>query len=156
MRLQTRLFDEISLYGITNFVPVRLPKFAVTVECGNSTTGFASPADDYIEARLDLNEYHQIRKHACFLVEAVGDSMIDAGITENDLLIVDTSMDYREGDIVICCLNGSYKAKIIQREKEKLFLKSRNPLFAPIEIQEHDDLRIFGVVKGLSRNFRRS
>ncbi|MPR37178.1 LexA family protein [Salmonirosea aquatica] len=148
-------FQEIILHGITEFEPVLLPKFATNVECGNSTTGFASPADDYIETTLDLNEYHNIKKHACFLVEAVGDSMIDAGITEDDLLIVDTSLDYRENDIVICCLNGSYKAKMIQRRKGILCLISRNPLFDPIEIQEHDDLRVFGVVKGFSRNFRR-
>ncbi|GAB3226425.1 LexA family protein [Spirosoma arcticum] len=146
---------EITLYDIADFKPVLLPKFALNVECGNSTTGFASPADDYIETSLDLNEFHNIRKHRTFLVAAVGDSMIDAGITENDLLIVDTSLEYREGDIVICCLNGSYKAKMLKRVKGQLYLKSRNLLFAPIEIQEHDDLRIFGVVKGLSRNFRR-
>ena len=155
MRLQHHYLEEISLYGITNYVPIKLPRFAARVECGNTTTGFASPADDYIEGQLDLNEYHQIRKHACFLVQAVGESMIDADITENDLLIVDTRMEYREGDVVICRLNDSLKAKILKRLKGKLFLYSRNPLFAPIEIQEHDDLRIFGVVKGLSRNFRR-
>lgn len=155
MRFQPLRTFEILLFSISDFRPVLLPKFGTTVECGNSTTGFASPADDHIEARLDLNEFHRIRKHVTFLVEAVGDSMIDAGITENDVLIVDTSMDYRENDVVICCLNGSYKAKTITREKGKLYLKSRNPLFAPIEIQESDDLRIFGVVKGLSRNFRR-
>ncbi|MPR36729.1 S24 family peptidase [Salmonirosea aquatica] len=104
-------FDEIIFYGITHSAPVRLPKFAINVECGNSTTGFASPADDYIETRLDLNEYHQIRKHACFLVEAVGDSLIDAGISENDLLIVDTSLNYRENDVVVCCLNGSVQGQ---------------------------------------------
>jgi DNA polymerase V len=135
---------------------LKLPKFLMRVECGGSTTGFASPADDYIETHLDLNQFHDIRRHACFLVEAVGDSMIDAGITEHDLLIVDTSLDYRENDIVICSVNGTYKAKIIRRMKGRLFLVSKNPAFAPIEIQEQDDFQVFGVVKGLSRNFRRS
>ena len=155
MRFQSIQTSEILLFSISDFTPILLPKFASIVECGNSTTGFASPADDHVEAHLDLNEFHRIRKHATFLVKAVGDSMSDAGIAENDVLIVDTSMDYRENDIVICCLNGSHKAKTIKREKGKLYLKSRNPSFAPIEIQESDDLQIFGVVKGLSRNFRR-
>ncbi|GAB3040149.1 LexA family protein [Spirosoma pulveris] len=155
MRFQTIPRSEILLFGIPDFTPIPLPKFASSVECGNSTTGFASPADEHVEANLDLNEFHHIRKHVTFLVRAVGDSMNDAGISENDVLIVDTSMDYRENDVVICCLNGSHKAKTIKREKGKLYLKSRNPLYAPIEIQESDDLRIFGVVKGLSRNFRR-
>ena len=155
MHTQTPDYSDIMRYNIADFQPILLPKFALNVECGTSTTGFASPADDYIDAHLDLNEYHCIRKHVTFLVEAVGDSMIDAGITEKDVLIVDTSLVYRENDVVICCLNGSYKAKIIDRKNGKLFLKSRNPNFAPIEILECDDLRVFGVVKGLSRNFRR-
>ena len=155
MRTQTPENNEITLYNPADFQPIPLPKFALNVECGSSTTGFASPADDYIDAHLDLNEYHRIRKHTTFLVMAVGDSMIDAGITENDVLIVDTSLIYHENDVVICCLNGSYKAKIIHRHNGRLFLNSRNAEFAPIEILECDDLRVFGVVTGLSRNFRR-
>lgn len=146
---------EITLYDIGDLQPILLPKFALNVECGNSTTGFASPADDYIESYLDLNEYHNIKKHKCFIVSAVGQSLIDAGIEEGDLLIVDTSLQYRAKDVVICCLNGSYKAKLIERIEGQLCLVSRNPLFAPIPLREFDDLLVFGVVKGLSRNFRR-
>jgi DNA polymerase V len=87
-------------------------------------------------------------------VEARGDSMIDAGITDRDILIVDTTLDYRENDIVICSLNNFYMAKIIKRLQNKLFLMSKNPNFDPVEIQESDDFRVFGVVKGLSRKFR--
>ena len=155
MRVQTQPFQEIILYDIAEFKPIPLPQFLLRVECGNSTTGFVSPADDHIQAQLDLNEFHNIKKYVTFLVEAAGDSMIDAGITDNDLLIVDTTLQYRDRDVVVCYLNGSLKAKEVKREKGKLYLKSRNPNVAAIEIQEHDDLRIFGVVKGFSRNFRR-
>lgn len=155
MRYQTRPFSEITLYNVADFTPIPVPQFLSRVECGTGTTGFVSPAEDYMAAELDLNEYHNIKKYVTFLVEAVGDSMIDAGITENDLLIVDTTLPYRDKDVVVCYLNGCLKAKVLVREKGKLFLKSRNPEFAPIEIREHDDLRIFGVVKGFSRNFRR-
>lgn len=97
-----------------------------------------------------------MKTSGCFLVEATGDSMIDAGISNKDVLIVDTTMEYREGDIVICSVDGVYKAKLIKRVGERLFLISKNPNFEPIEIKEQDDFKVFGVVKGLSRNFRRS
>lgn len=155
MQPQCPLSHEVFLYGITDYEPIPLPKFTTSVECGNSTTGFASPADDHIEARLDLNEYHRIRKHVTFLVRAVGESMIDAGIQEDDLLIVDTRLHYRERDIVVCCLNDCLKAKMLERTQGgRLFLVSRNPSFEPIEVQDCDDVKIFGVVKGLSRKFR--
>lgn len=156
MRTQIPDSCHIILLEPADNQPVYLPKFALNVECGNSTTGFPSPADDYIEGHLDLNEFHNIRKHACFLVMAVGESMIDAGIHERDLLIVDTTLNYRENDVVICCLNDSYKAKVIKRKAGKLYLFSRNKQYPPIEILEQDDLQVFGVVQGLSRNFRRS
>lgn len=70
------------------------------------------------------------------------------------ILIVDTTLNYRENDIVICSLNNFYTAKIIQKLNSKLFLISKNPNFSPVEIQEYDDFRVFGVVKGLSRKFR--
>lgn len=155
MRIPTHQQHEISFFHVATFHPIRLPKFLIPVECGRSTTGFSSPADDYIDARLDLNEYHNIHQHTTFLVRAVGESMIDAGITENDLLIVDTRLMYRTGDIVICCLNDVYKAKILHKQDGHLYLISRNSAFEPIEIRPSDDLRIFGVVKGFSRNFRR-
>lgn len=155
MRATSFISPEVTLHAILEHEPILLPKFATSVECGSSTTGFASPADDYIESVLDLNEYHNIRKHTCFLVTGAGQSLRDAGIEDGDVLIVDTSLQYRPRDIVICCLNGSYKAKLLERVQGKLYLVSRNPLFAPIEVKEYDDLLIFGVTKGLSRNFRR-
>jgi len=147
--------DEVRIYPVAHQPGALLPKYAQRVECGGSTTGFANPADDYREPHLSLDEYHNIKRHACFLVEAFGQSMRDAGIEDNDLLIVDTGLDYTENDIVVCEINDSYKAKMIRREGGKLYLVSRNPAFAPIEISEFDDVRVFGVVKGFSRNFRR-
>ena len=145
---------EIHFFSIDDCDVIELNKYLMPVECGTSATGFPSPADDYVDIMLDLNDFHGIKKHTCYLVEARGDSMIDAGITDRDILIVDTTLDYRENDIVICSLNNFYMAKIIKRFKDKLFLMSKNPNFEPVEIQEYDDFRVFGVVKGLSRKFR--
>ena len=147
--------DEVAIYPIAGGPAILLPRFG-RVECGGSKTGFADPTEDYAEARLSLDGFHEIKRHACFLVKAFGHSMTDAGIQENDLLIVDTALEYGEDDIVVCAMNGdAYKAKMIRRIDEKLYLVSRNPKFEPIEISEADDLRVFGVVKGFSRNFRK-
>ena len=82
MRPHPRPNHEVMLYNIANFKPVLLPQFLFRVECGTGTTGFVSPADDYITAQLDLNEYHNIKKYATFLVEAVGESNSNA--SQND------------------------------------------------------------------------
>lgn len=146
--------EEITFYSVGESEPIEIKKFLLPVECGSSTTGFPSPADDYVEGILDLNEFMGIKSHTCYFVEAKGDSMIDAGISEKDILVVDTSLDYRENDIVICSINGVYKAKIIKKVKGKYYIYSKNSSFEPVEIQEQDDVLIFGVVKGLTRRFR--
>ena len=147
--------EEITFFSIDESKPsVKINKYLLSVYCGGGTTGFPSPADDYVEGLLDLNEFLGIKSHTCYFVEAKGDSMVDAGISEKDILIVDTSLDYRPNDIVICSVNGIYKAKIIKQIKGRYFLYSKNPNFEPIEILEQDDVLVFGVVKGLTRKFR--
>lgn len=146
--------EEITFYSVGESEPIEVKKYLIPVECGNSTTGFPSPADDYVEGILDLNQFLGIKSHTCYFVEAKGDSMVDAGISERDILVVDTSLNYRDNDIVICSINGNFKAKIIKRINGQYFLYSKNPNFEPVEIQEFDDVRIFGVVKGLTRKFR--
>ena len=146
--------EEITFYSIGEGESLNIKKYLLPVECGGGTTGFPSPADDYVEGILDLNEFLGIRSHTCYFVEAKGDSMIDAGISEKDILVVDTSLEYRENDIVICSVNGIYKAKFIKKMQGRYFIYSKNPDFEPVEIQEHDDVLIFGVVKGLTRRFR--
>ena len=98
-------------------------------------TSFPSPNDDYVDIMLDLNEFHGIKKYTCYLVEARGDSMIDAGITERGILIVDIILNYRENDIVIFSLNNFYMTKIIQKLNSKLFLISKNPNFHPLKFK---------------------
>lgn len=146
--------NEVRLHSLPASGRLRLLKSRVPVECGGSTTGFASPADDYLERRLDLHEFYNVKANVCFLVEAKGQSMIDADIQENDLIVVDTSLEYREGDLVVCTLNDALKLKLIEQRDGGLYLVSRNPAFAPIPIDEFDDFRVFGVAKGLARNFR--
>ena len=107
--------------------------------------GFPSPADDHIEEHLDLND---LIKHpaATFLVRVSGHSMKDAGILENDILIVDRSITPAHGKVVIAALDGQLTVKRLQKKDGKLFLMPANTEFTPIEVTAENDIHIWGVV----------
>lgn len=108
--------------------------------------GFASPAQDYLEARLSLDELLEINAPQTFIARAIGDSMIGAGIFDGDLMIVDKSKDAKHGHIVIACINGEHFVKRLEKEGETWVLKSESPKYPPRYIMEADELRIWGVV----------
>lgn len=109
------------------------------------SAGFPSPAQDYVEKVLDLNELLIRRPAATYFVRASGDSMCDAGINEGDVLIVDRSLQAKEGDIVIAALEGELTVKQLQL-KPSCQLLPRNSAYHPIMISEADTLELFGVV----------
>lgn len=109
-------------------------------------TGFPSPADDFFEQRLDLNEQFIKHQEATFFARMVGDAMVNAGIHDGDLLIVDRSLPIESGQIVIAYLNGDFTVKRLQRRNDQITLLSENPRHRPITITEGQDLIIWGVV----------
>ena len=113
--------------------------------CGVSA-GFPSPADDYLEGALDLNERLIREPAATFFARAKGDSMIGAGIHDGDLLVVDRSMEAKDGRVVIAAVNGELTVKRLARKKDKAWLEPENPAYSPIYLNEEDDVRIWGVV----------
>jgi DNA polymerase V len=108
--------------------------------------GFPSPAEDFMEKRLDLNDYLIKNQASTFLVRVKGNSMINAGIFDGDLLIIDRSIEARDGKIVLGVLNGEFTVKRINKKGKKLFLTPENENFKPIEITEEMDFQIWGVV----------
>jgi len=108
--------------------------------------GFPSPADDFIDRPLDLNEYLIGNPSSTFFVRVSGDSMQGAGIHHNDILIVDKSLKAGMGQVVIAVLDGEMLVKRLKRVKEKVFLMPENDKFAPIEINEDRDCAVWGVV----------
>ncbi len=108
--------------------------------------GFPSPADDYIETRLDLNTHLIQHPAATFFVTASGDSMNKAGIHSGDLLIVDKSINAIHGHIVIAAVNGELTVKRLSRVNGRVRLMPENDDFQPIDITEDHDLVIWGVV----------
>lgn len=116
--------------------------------------GFPSPAQDYVERTLDLNELCIKRPAATFFVRVEGDSMTGAGIFADDILVVDRSIQAEHGDIVIASLNGEMTVKELEL-KPRIRLLPRNSAYLPIEIPEGAELSIFGVVTNVVRNMRR-
>ena len=117
-----------------------LPLFASPASCG-----FPSPAQDYVEATLDLNQLCISRPAATYFVRAAGDGMKDAGIRDGDLLVVDRSITARHGDTVIACVDGEFTVKQLQITPYVALLPA-NPDYQPIVFQAEQSLEIFGVV----------
>ena len=108
--------------------------------------GFPSPADNYVDKKLDLNEHLISNKAATFFLIAKGDSMVDAGIYDGDLLIVDRSISGTNGKVVIAILDGEFTVKRLRSEKGSLYLDPENEKYASIEIKEGNDFKVWGVV----------
>lgn len=120
--------------------PILSPLFVEHVPCG-----FPSPAQDYVEERLDLNTFMIKHPSATFFVKVSGDSMIEAGIFDGDMLVVDRSLKPVHGDIVIAAIEGEFTVKEL-RTRPALQLMPRNPRYRPIMIHSEEALEIFGVV----------
>lgn len=116
------------------------------------SAGFPSPASDYIDKSIDLNEILIKNKPATFLVRALGDSMVNCGIFPGDILIVDKSITPAHKNIVIAILNGEFTVKKLIKEKEKIILRPENPKYKDFEIKEDDDFKIWGVVTFVIHN----
>lgn len=119
---------------------VAIPLFADIVPCG-----FPSPAQDYVEQRIDLNELLIQHPSATYFVRAAGDSMIDAGIDDGDLLVVDSTYQASHGDIVIAAVEGEFTVKQLQL-RPTIQLNPMNSAYSPIRVNSEDTLDIFGVV----------
>ncbi|WP_067701025.1 MULTISPECIES: translesion error-prone DNA polymerase V autoproteolytic subunit [unclassified Erwinia] len=117
-----------------------LPLFTERVPCG-----FPSPAQDYVEDRLDLNKLAIKHPSATYFVKVSGDSMRGAGIGDGDLLIVDRSLTAEHGDIVVAAVDGEFTVKEL-RTRPFLQLMPHNSLYTPIVFHSEEELEIFGVV----------
>lgn len=116
--------------------------------------GFPSPAQDYVEQTLDLNELCIKHPAATFFVRVEGYSMTEAGIYSGDILVIDKSLEAQHGDIVIACIHGELTVKELAL-KPITRLIPRNKAYQPIDVPEGCELDIFGVVTSVVRNMRR-
>lgn len=120
---------------------VELPLYASPI-----SAGFPSPADDYVEKKLDLNELLIRNRQATFFLRVSGDSMVGAGIHNGDLLIVDRSLAAGHKKIVVAILDGELVVKRLLRANGKVTLAAENPNYKPIEVTPELGFEVWGVV----------
>lgn len=128
---------------------ISLPLYLSTV-----AAGFPSPADDHIEKRLDPRDYLIENNTTTFFVRVQGHSMIDAGIFDNDVLVVDRSLTATVGDIILAILDGEFTVKTLGKSKLGPRLIPANKSFPVIEIKEGQSFEVWGVVTGSMRKFK--
>ncbi len=108
--------------------------------------GFPSPADDFIDEQLDLHNLLVQNPAATFFLRAQGESMLDAGIHDGDLLVVDRSLETRHNRIVIAALDGELTVKRLILRQGRTLLMPANAQYSEIDITEHEHVHIWGVV----------
>jgi DNA polymerase V len=121
-------------------------RLAVPLAGESVPAGFPSPAEEYLEKRLDLNEHLVARPESTYFVRVSGDSMIGAGIHHGDLLVVDRSLDPRPGNVVIALVDGEFTVKRLRRTAIGLELAPENPEYGVIPLSEETDFQVWGVV----------
>ena len=118
---------------------------AILVDTGISA-GFPSPADDFRETRISLDDELIQNKDATFFAKVKGQSMIDAGLDDNDLLVIDRSLEPANNKIAVCFLDGEFTVKRLRVEKNEVWLQPENPNYPIINITEENDFVIWGIV----------
>ncbi len=110
------------------------------------SAGFPSPANDFLENKIDLNKELSKNPLATFYIRVKGNSMIDSGINDKDVLVVDRSLEPKNNKIAICFLDGEFTVKRIKLEKGILHLMPENKNYSPIKITEDNHFMIWGIV----------
>jgi len=122
------------------------PRGGVPLYLSPVEAGFPSPAEDYLDRRLDLHEHLVRNRASTFFLRAHGDSMTGAGIHDGDLLIVDRSEAAGHNKVVIAALDGELTVKRLIRRTGRVFLAPENPEYSEIDITEHEHVHVWGVV----------
>jgi len=125
---------------------IHLPFFSSLIRAG-----FPSPAEDHIEQTLDITELIVTNPPATFYLKVTGESMVDAGILEGDILVVDRSKTAKHGDIVVAELNTEFTVKRLYFRDSKVILQAESKFHDSIFVKQSDDFNVFGVVSGVVR-----
>ena len=121
-------------------------RFKIPLLNDSVSAGFPSPADDYTEENIDLNEHLISNPFSTFFLRVKGESMINAGIRDKDLIIVDKSLIAKPGDIVIAMIDGEFTIKRLSIKNDELYLKAENHNYPDFSFKNHIDVQIWGVV----------
>ncbi len=120
---------------------------------GGISAGFPSPADDFLDINIDLNKHLIKNPSTTFYGRVRGNSMIDAGIHDGDLLVIDKSLEPQSDKIAVCFIDGEFTVKRIQIEKETVWLIAENKDYQPIKVTKENELLIWGIVTNVIKYF---
>ncbi len=126
--------------------PQPAPRLGRPLYLAKIPAGFPSPADDFIDKKLDLNEHLVKHPAATFFVKVQGSSMTGAGIHSGDILIVDRSLEPADKKIVVAALGGELTVKRLRKAKGRVYLVSENPDYKAIEVTPEMNIEVWGVV----------
>ena len=132
--------------NLTFFIPdlennQKLPYFPSGIKAG-----FPSPAADFDESRISLDNVLVKNREATFYAKASGTSMIGAGIDDGDIMVIDRSLEPTNNKIAVCCIDGEFTVKRIKVTKNEVFLMPENKEFQPIKVTEDNELIVWGIV----------
>ena len=133
--------DQFTLYRLVRGPAPGIPIYATRV-----CAGFPSPADDYLEQKLDLNQLLIKHPSATFFVRVEGHSMEGAGIFSGDILIVDRALTPKQNDIIVCVLNGEFSVKRFRKQGGLIVLHAEHPDYPPLSVTAEMDFQVWGVV----------
>lgn len=131
---------------ITFFHPDTKNQMEIPLAAGGIKAGFPSPAADFDETRISIDQIVVKNKTATFYAKANGNSMIDAGIDDGDILVIDRSIEATDNKIAVCVVDGEFTVKRIKKEADYLYLIAENKNFKPIKITEENEFLIWGIV----------
>ncbi|KPM46797.1 LexA family protein [Jiulongibacter sediminis] len=132
---------EVCIYALDESEALLLPLVGSPVNAG-----FPSPATDFLENKIDLNAELIKNPSTTFVAITNGESMIGAGISDKDILIIDKSLPAKDGNIAVCFLDGEFTLKKLKIEKDVIWLMPQNPLFKPIKVTKENDFQIWGIL----------
>ena len=129
------------LYKTGGFDLLKVPYFASCI-----SAGFPSLADDYLDERINLNEFLVKNPAATFMLKVRGNSMEDANIKDGAILIIDRLLEPEDGRVAVCYLDNNFTVKTIRKREGKLFLEAANAAYPAIEVTEAMSMKVFGIV----------
>ena len=123
---------------------------------GEHFTGFASPAEDQVNAPIDLNKELIHHPETTYFARIDGDALKDIGIQDGDLIVIDRSLPFQENDLVVCYLNGAFDIKFVHYTKDgEIYLTSSDPERGIFRASETDDLLLWGVITYVIHQYNR-
>lgn len=140
--------QNLDIYSASTETALELPLIPFGI-----SAGFPSPALDFVDLKIDLNNALIKNPSATFYGRVKGESMRDAGINDGDLLVIDKSLEATNNKIAVCYIDGEFTVKRIKLENNECWLMPENDKYKPIKITEDNDLQIWGIVVHVVKSF---